>query len=143
VSNAFLVKDDVLITPIARGEEEEVARLDEDDDDLEGGNLGGTGGGATNLGEVGRSRGAAMPSPVLPGVTRRWVMDWARGQRLDVERRMVKIDDVLGADEVLLTNSSWGVLPVVKVEKEAIGDGVVGPVGKALAGAWNDLLGAP
>lgn len=132
VSNAFIVKDGALVTPIARGEEEEVARLGEDD--LEGS---GSGSGSISIEEAGRSRGAAMPSPVLPGITRRWVMDWAHQQRLDVERRMVKIDDVLGADEVLLTNSSWGVLPVVRVEKEAIGDGVVGEVGKALVKAWT------
>jgi branched-subunit amino acid aminotransferase/4-amino-4-deoxychorismate lyase len=53
---------------------------------------------------------------------------------------MVAINDVLEADEVLLTNSSWGVLPVVKIEREAVGDGVVGKIGKDLRRAWEEMI---
>lgn len=126
VSNAMLVKDDVLITPIARGEEEEVARLSEED-------------GANAEPSLSRSAGATMPSPVLPGVVRRWVLERAQDLGLDIERRMVSISDVFEADELFLTNSSWGVLPVVKVEREAIGDGVVGPTASGLCAAWSAM----
>jgi len=144
VSNAFVVKDGVLYTPIARGEEQEVAGRDEfdHDDEDEGGpgpGMSGAGvpGGLSGGTTGGGNRRAVMPSPVLPGVTRRTVMDLAGDRGTDVVRRMLTIDDVLNADEVFLTNSSWGVLPVVKVEREAIGDGVVGPMTKALRGAWE------
>ncbi len=124
VSNAFVVKGGVLYTPIARGEEEGVG---EDGDENA---------------EPPRSGGPPMlPSPVLPGVVRRWVMDWAESEGVAVQRRMLTISDVLEADEVLLTNSSWGVLPVVKVEREAIGDGVVGPMGKRLVEEWGSCCG--
>jgi hypothetical protein len=36
---------------------------------------------------------------------------------------MISIRDVLDADELFLTNSSWGVLPVVAVESHAVGGG--------------------
>jgi branched-subunit amino acid aminotransferase/4-amino-4-deoxychorismate lyase len=118
VSNAFIVKDGRLLTPIARGEEAEVAAE----------------------GDPEAHAGAVMPSPVLPGVVRRLVMEAAKERGIEVDRRMLTIHDVLGADEVFLTNSSWGVLPVVKVEREAIGDGVVGMVTKrvreAVLAAW-------
>lgn len=81
-----------------------------------------------------------LPSPVLPGIVRGWVMDEAAGRGIAVRRRMLAVADLLDADEVFLTNSSWGVLPVVKVEREAIGDGVVGPVARGLIAPWNDLL---
>jgi branched-subunit amino acid aminotransferase/4-amino-4-deoxychorismate lyase len=68
-------------------------------------------------------------------------MDWCVAEGVEVERRMLTIDDVLGADEVFLTNSSWGVLPVVKVEREAVADGVVGEISRRLVGAWSELLG--
>lgn len=124
VSNAFVVKDGVLKTPIARGEEHEVASGEAEPDD------------------TAREReGAVIPSPVLPGVTRRWVMDWALAEGVEVERKMLTIHDLLEADEVLLTNSSWGVLPVVRVEAEKIGEGVVGELGKRLVGAWGELVG--
>jgi branched-chain amino acid aminotransferase len=136
VSNAMIIKDDVLITPIARGEEEEVARLAEDD-----AGYGNAGPAAEH--DMGASKGATMPSPVLPGVVRRWALENARQLGLDVERRMVTISDVMAADELILTNSSWGVLPVVRVEREAIGDGVVGPMTTRLCQAWSALCNAP
>lgn len=124
VSNVLVVKDGVLKTPIARGEEHEVASGDAQPDD------------------AAREReGAVLPSPVLPGITRRWVMDWALAEGVEMERRMLTIHDLLEADEVLLTNSSWGVLPVVRVEAEKIGDAAVGELGKRLVRAWGELVG--
>lgn len=108
VSNVLVLKDGVLSTPIARGEERAV---------------GGKG---------------ALPSPVLPGTTRGWLLEQAPSKGLDVDRRMLTITDVLEADEVMLTNSSWGVLGVVGVEAEPIGRGVVGEVTHALRLAWTD-----
>lgn len=106
VSNLFAVKNGTLLTPIAQGEEK------------------------SREGKVG------MPSPVLPGITRGEVIGIASGKGVGCDRRMLSIDDVLDADEVFLTNSSWGVLPVVKVEAEAIGDGRVGPLTRELREAW-------
>jgi branched-subunit amino acid aminotransferase/4-amino-4-deoxychorismate lyase len=120
VSNAFLVRDGRLLTPIARGEEQEVAGEEPEEHASRGG-------------------GPPLPSPVLPGIVRRWVMDWALANGVEVERRMLTIDDVLRADEVLLTNSSWGVLPVVQVENARIGGGTVGDVTSRLVGAWSEL----
>lgn len=100
VSNAILVKDGRIVTPVVRGEE--------------------TPGG--------------LPSPVLPGITRAEVLDIARRQDIETMSRMLTIDDVLGADELMLTNSSWGILPVVRVESQNIAGGEVGAVTKKLLG---------
>jgi len=70
----------------------------------------------------------ALPSPVLPGITRARVMEQAKKMGVPVEVRMMSIDDLLDADEVFLTNSSWKMLPVVKVEAEVIGSGEPGRV---------------
>jgi branched-chain amino acid aminotransferase len=126
VSNAFVVKDGCISTPIARGEENEVASEAQGEVDDE---MGPTPG-----------KGAVLPSPVLPGVVRRWVMDWALGEGVEHARRMLTVGDVLEADEVFLTNSSWGVLPVVAVEARRIGSGAVGPVTKRLLEAWRELV---
>ncbi len=115
VSNVLLVKGEKIITPIARGEEREVAG----------------------------KNAKAMPSPVLPGITRSWAIGRAERLGLAVERRMVAMQDVLDADEVMLTNSSWGVLPVVKVEASDIAAGTPGRVTLDLRDAWlNALPGA-
>ena len=102
VSNLFAVRGQTLLTPIARGEEQAV---------------GGKG---------------AIPSPVLPGITRARVIDAADDLGLTVERRMMGVADILDADEVFLTNSSWRVLPVTAIEAEPVAQGTVGPVARAL-----------
>ena len=73
-----------------------------------------------------------LPSPVLPGVTRAEVLDCARRLGIETTSRMLTIDDVLKADELMLTNSSWGILPVVRVEAQNIAGGEVGEITKKL-----------
>ena len=75
---------------------------------------------------------------MLAGITREWAINCAAGDGVLCGKRMLTIDDVLGADEVMLTNSSWGVLPVVKVEQRQIGAGKPGPVTSGLVQAWAD-----
>ncbi len=106
VSNLFVVDGGHLITPIAQGEEEEIS------------------GPKTTEGVV--------PSPVLPGITRMRVIEHAKKLGIKTTKRMMTIDDLLDSQEVFLTNSSWGVLPVVKVEAETIGSGSPGEVTKKL-----------
>jgi branched-chain amino acid aminotransferase len=118
VSNVFVVRDEEVFTPIARGEETRAAARPP----------GGAGGG-----------GAVLPSPVLPGIVRAWVGHELAGEGITVTPRMLTIDDVLGADELWLTNSSWGVLPVVRVESRTIGAGGegAGPLGRLLIDRWE------
>ena len=49
------------------------------------------------------------PSPVLPGITRSAVLELAAGRR--IERRPISVDELLAADEMFMTNSSWQILP--------------------------------
>jgi branched-subunit amino acid aminotransferase/4-amino-4-deoxychorismate lyase len=71
----------------------------------------------------GEEPSGGLRSPVLPGVTRAAVLRWAEEDGLEVERRMLSIEDLLKADEACLTNSGWGVLPLVAVEAAEIGGG--------------------
>ncbi len=80
-----------------------------------------------------------IPSPVLPGVTRSIVLGWAEEAGLDVRRQMMTVDDVLDADELMLTNSSWGVLPVTRVEGATIGGGKPGQVSRGMIERWASL----
>lgn len=82
----------------------------------------------------------ALPSPVLPGITRDFVIEAAATHNIGVGTQMLAIDHLLDADEVFLTNSSWGILPVIGVEAEAIGDAVPGPITKQLRAAWVEAI---
>ncbi len=106
VSNVFLVKDGVLSTPIARGDDEAMD------------------------GEI------TLMQPVLPGCTRMAVMEWALSQGARVRIRNLTIDDVVTADEVFVTNSSWGVLPVVRVDDSIIGNGKPGARAISMRECW-------
>lgn len=88
----------------------------------------------------GEEEPGAVPSPVLPGVTRGVVLDIAQAMRVGASRRMMSIADVLDADEVFLTNSSWGVLPVTRVEGKAIGGGLPGELTRAIREKWLELV---
>jgi branched-chain amino acid aminotransferase len=82
----------------------------------------------------------ALASTVLPGITRQTIIELASEYNLGVNRAMFTIEDLLGADEVFLTNSSWGVLPVSGVERESIADGKVGEVTRRLRESWSALV---
>lgn len=131
VSNIFLVKDGALLTPIARGEEQLAASPGLSSAAAEGEE-------PSRAGSQREHRGAVLPSPVLPGIVRQWVLDRADIMDVPVHRRMLSITDLLEADEVFLTNSSWGVLPVVQVEREKIAQGEVGPLTRKLRESWAD-----
>ncbi len=82
----------------------------------------------------------AIASPVLPGITRAAILEYAEELDIPIDKRMLTIDDVLGADELFLTNSSWGVLPVVAVEASIIADAEVGPITRSLLARWREEL---
>lgn len=82
----------------------------------------------------------AVGPAVLPGITRACVLELCESMSIAVRRCTLDIDQLLSADEVFLTNSSWGVLPVVAVEKNTIGDGAVGEMTTRLREGWLDLV---
>ncbi|MBI1337593.1 MAG: hypothetical protein GC164_11590 [Phycisphaera sp.] len=106
VSNLFLVKNNELFTPIARGEE---------------------------------TRGG-LPAPVLPGVTRSTAIELAKDASIPAHKQMLSINDLLEADEVFLTNASWQLLPVTKIENKTIAGGQVGPITRRLRTAMLALI---
>ena len=85
----------------------------------------------------GEEPAGALRSPVLPGVVRSQVLEWAAEEGRSVERRLLTIEDVLKAEEVCLLNSSWGVMPIVAVEAAEIGDGRVGEAAAGWRARWN------
>ncbi len=84
----------------------------------------------------GEESAGAPRSPVLPGCTRAAVILWAEGSGIAVERADLTINDVVEADEIFLTNSSWGVMPVVRIERHQVGSGAPGPIARAMREKW-------
>lgn len=77
---------------------------------------------------------------VLEGVTRRTVIEMAATLGLPVEQRALPAAELRTADEAFLSTSGGGVLPVTRVDGQAIGSGVPGPITQRLVDtywAWH------
>ena len=92
------------------------------------------------------------PSAVLPGITRDVVISLANELGVGTSKQSMTLDGALDADELFLTNSSWGVLPVVGMrvsvregdqsqsQEQAIGEGQVGNMTTQLIASYTTKL---
>jgi D-alanine transaminase len=80
----------------------------------------------------GRLRTCNTHANILRGVTRLNLMDLARDEGLEVEERPFTAVEAKAAREAFITGAGALVTPVVRVDGEPVGDGMVGPVAKRL-----------
>jgi branched-chain amino acid aminotransferase len=115
VTNVFMVKDGVLITPPTN-------------DDLRDPTI-----------------KAATPFPkscVLPGITRAVVLDLARQNNIPTRLAAIDVNQLLAADEVFLTNSIMQIMPVCRIEKHAVGNDKPGEMTLRLTQLYRDSVDA-
>ena len=74
---------------------------------------------------------------ILEGVTRNSVIDLAREAGMQVEERVFTRHDLYIADECFLTGTAAEVIPVVKIDQRAIGDGQPGKITQKLIAAFR------
>ena len=72
---------------------------------------------------------------ILLGVTRRAVLRLARGEGMSIEYRSPHMDEKF--NEAFLTSSSRGVVPIVSIDGEPVGQGRVGEWTKMLSKAYQ------
>ncbi|MDR6225973.1 aminotransferase class IV [Desmospora profundinema] len=78
----------------------------------------------------------------LPGVVRSWVLETAVRLDLAVEERRVKREELDEADELFLTNSTWGPFPCVAVNGSPVGDGLPGTHTRRWMERWEAEVAA-
>jgi branched-subunit amino acid aminotransferase/4-amino-4-deoxychorismate lyase len=83
----------------------------------------------------GRIATPSLDQHILPGVTRRVVLELAARAEIPVEERTVKVDELTGADELFLTNAIVEVLPVTQVGTARIGG--AGPITEFLRAGYR------
>lgn len=76
---------------------------------------------------------------ILEGVTRNSVIDLAREAGMRVEERVFTRHDLYIADECFLTGTAAEVIPVVNIDRRAIGDGQPGKVTEKLIAAFRQF----
>ncbi|CAN0917707.1 Branched-chain amino acid aminotransferase 2, chloroplastic [Linum grandiflorum] len=78
----------------------------------------------------------AIKGTILPGITRKSIIDVARSQGFQVEERLVEVEELLTADEVFCTGTAVVVSPVgsitYKGQTNKYGGGGVGAVSRKL-----------
>ena len=81
-----------------------------------------------------------IETPVLAGIARKTICEIASTNSIKLVEKDLYIDDVLGADEIFLTNVIMQIMPVTSVEKHTVSDGKVGAMTKRLQISFNELV---
>jgi branched-chain amino acid aminotransferase len=76
---------------------------------------------------------------VLEGITRRTVFELAGEMEIPLETRKVPAGEMRAADEVFVTSTAGGIMPVTQVDGSPVGDGAPGTVTLRLRDAYWEL----
>ena len=81
------------------------------------------------------------PGPwILPGITMETAFGMAKELGIPVSQQFMTKEELLAADEIMLTSTRIDVLSVVKVDNKTVGNGKPGPVSRALRQGFAGLL---
>jgi branched-chain amino acid aminotransferase len=81
-----------------------------------------------------------LDTPVLPGITRAAVIEAAIEAGVPVQEKAVTVEELLAADEVFLTNCLMEIVPVVRVDRHAIGTEKIGDVTRDMNEAYGEIV---
>ncbi len=74
----------------------------------------------------------SLNSGILPGITRAVIIRLAKRLGLKIMEKSLSYRELLKSDEIFLTNSLAGILPVIKVDRRKIGSGSPGEITRLL-----------
>jgi len=75
---------------------------------------------------------------VLIGVTRQTVLSLARQDGMAYRNRAIRLNELPMISEAFITSSSRGIVPVVGIDTQQVGDGKVGPITRRLMHLYNE-----
>lgn len=77
---------------------------------------------------------------ILPGITKLLVLRICRKYHIPFEERKFTIQELMEADEVIVTDTKTECCPVIQIEDRVIGNGARGPVTKFLDEKYQELI---
>jgi branched-chain amino acid aminotransferase len=77
---------------------------------------------------------------VLIGVTRQMVISLAKQEGIKFCIRAIRVNELSSISEAFITSSSRGIVPVVQIDAQAVGEGKVGPVTTRLMHLYNEQV---
>ena len=63
---------------------------------------------------------------ILPGVTRKVILELIQDTSLEYEETKIPVDSFLSAQEIWVTNSTKGIIPIIELDGKKIGSGLPG-----------------
>ncbi|MDI6760508.1 MAG: aminodeoxychorismate lyase [Candidatus Brocadiaceae bacterium] len=91
--------------------------------------------------ESGRVVTPSLQANILPGITRKKVLEICRGEGITASEELFGTERLFRADEVFLTNSLMEIMPVSCIEDKGIGKTVPGKITRRLMEAYKGLTG--
>ncbi|WP_277850012.1 D-amino-acid transaminase [Moellerella wisconsensis] len=73
-----------------------------------------------------------LSQDILPGITRRAVLQLAKEQNLMIEERAFTLHEAIEAQEVFITSATTLIWPVISIDGHPINNGIPGPIAKRL-----------
>jgi len=80
----------------------------------------------------------SLDTGILPGIARKSILSLADKNSIKVEEKELTIDDLLGADEVFITNVIMQVMPVIKIEAHDVADARPGAMTKRISALFTE-----
>lgn len=78
---------------------------------------------------------------LLPGVTRRYVLELAPMAGLEAQENLLPPGELATAPEAFLTSSLMGIMPLTKIDGQPVGGGSPGPLTRKLMQAYCEIRG--
>lgn len=76
---------------------------------------------------------------ILPGITRDLLLELLDQSRIVYRETSVSLEFVREADELLISSSTWEVVPVIKLDEQIIGNGYPGPIYQRLHACYEEF----
>lgn len=81
-----------------------------------------------------------LAAGILAGITRDWILRTLPAAGVSVEEATIDHERLLAADEVFLSGTVKGVMPVARIDGRPVGAGLRGPVTQLAMDRYNDAL---
>jgi len=77
---------------------------------------------------------------ILPGVTRKVILELIQDTSFEYEETKITVDSFLSAEEIWVTNSTKGVIPIIELDGKKIGSGLPGEKYLQISKAFKSKL---
>ena len=81
-----------------------------------------------------------LNNEILPGITRKILLDIALKENYIVKYSKITIDDLYNADEVWISGQIKELQPVTKIDDKIISDGKPGPLWKKMSALYIETI---